>query len=337
MGIERFVRSCIDELLSGQGLELDSQGKVVASIAILVGLICLAMLLRRLGLVKEEHGALFSRLVTHVTLPALIFVSLAKSVLQWEYALLALIMLAAEIACLALAWLVGRQMQLPPPQMGALVLTAGFGSSALLGYALISQVFGGDVQAIAEAVVISELGVGPALFTLGTMIALYYGSGHAAPGGRLAEALRFFYSPIFLSVVAGLLWSVLRLPTDGAVVNVVFQCLGLIGSANTFLVAMAVGVLLHFEGLKSVVPLVAVVCTIKLVLKPVVVWLPSLALDLTAVQTEILVLEAAMPSALLTVVLANTYGCDGKLASKLVFATAVASTVTVVSIFSLLT
>ncbi len=316
---------------------MEIQSRVIASIVVLVGLICLATLLRRIGVVKEEHGALLSKLVTHVTLPALIFTSLAKSVLHLEYALLALIMLAAEIACLAVAWIVGRRMRLAPPQMGAVVLTAGFGSSAMLGYALISQVFGGDVQAIAEAVVISELGVGPALFTLGTMIALYYGSGHESAGGRLAEALQFFRSPIFLSVVAGLVWSVLRLPTDGIVLNVVFQCLELVGSANTFLVAMAVGVLLHFEGLKSVAPLVAVVCAIKLVLKPVMVWLPSLALDLTAVQTEILVLEAAMPSALLTVVLANTYGCDGKLASKLVFATAVASAVTVVTIFSLLT
>ncbi len=39
-----------------------------------------------------------------------------------------------------------------------------------------------------------------------------------------------------------------------------------------------------------------------MILKPVMVWLPSLALDLAATQTQILVLEAAMPSALLTVV-----------------------------------
>ena len=316
---------------------MDIQTKVISSFAVLVALICLAMMLRRLGLVKEEHGALFSKLVTHVTLPALIFVSLAKSILHWEYALLALIMLAAEIACLVLAWLVGRQMRLPPPQLGALSLTAGFGCSALLGYAVISQVYGGDVQAIAEAVVISELGVGPALFTLGTMIAMYFGSGHEVAGGRVAEAMQFFRSPIFVAVLAGLAWSTLRLPTDTGFVNVAFQAIGVLGSANTLLVAMTVGGLLHFQGLRSTLPLVAVACAIKLLIKPLMVWLPSLAFDLSAIQIQILVLEAAMPSALLTVVLANTYGCDGKLASKLVFATAVVSTATVVAIFSLLT
>ena len=99
---------------------------------------------------------------------------------------------------------------------------------------------------------------------------------------------------------------------------------------------MTVGVLLHFQGLRSLLALVAVVCAIKLILKPVMVWLPSLALGMTPIQTQVLVLEAAMPSALLTVVLASTYGCDARLASKLVFATSLASAVTVVSMFRLL-
>jgi predicted permease len=58
------------------------QAKVIASIVVLLSTICLAMLLRRVGLVKEEDGALLSRLVTHVTLPALIFVSLMGATLR---------------------------------------------------------------------------------------------------------------------------------------------------------------------------------------------------------------------------------------------------------------
>jgi predicted permease len=68
---------------------VDIQTRVIASTVVLVGLICLAMVLRRVGLVKEGQGPLVSGLVTHVTLPSLIFVSPAKSVLHWEYALLA--------------------------------------------------------------------------------------------------------------------------------------------------------------------------------------------------------------------------------------------------------
>jgi predicted permease len=315
---------------------MDIQTRVVSSILILVGLIGLAMWLRRIGLVKEGQGPLFSTLVTHVTLPALIFVSLAKSVLHWEFAVLALLMLAAEIACLGLAWLGGRALRLAAPQLGSVILVAGFGSSSLLGYALVSQVYGSDNQAIAEAAIISELGVGPALFTLGTMIALYYGTSATQSRERLREALKFFRSPIFFSVVAGLLWSGLRLPAGAGYVRPLFQGMEVVGSANTLLVVLTVGVLLRFQGLRSLLGVGLLVIVVKLILKPIIVWLPARGLDMTDTQVQILVLESAMPSALLTVVLASSYGCDAKLASKLVFATSLASCVTVALMFRLL-
>lgn len=102
------------------------------------------------------------------------------------------------------------------------------------------------------------------------------------------------------------------------------------------MVALTVGVLLHFQGIRSLIGVVLLVVTIKLILKPVMVWLPAVGLGMGETQIQILVLEAAMPSALLTVVLASSYGCDAKLASKLVFATSLVSCVTVVTMFRLL-
>jgi predicted permease len=55
---------------------------VVSAICVLLTLILLAMGLRRIGLVKELQGPLFSTRVTRVTLPALVFGSLARSVLH---------------------------------------------------------------------------------------------------------------------------------------------------------------------------------------------------------------------------------------------------------------
>jgi predicted permease len=316
---------------------MDIQLRVISTIFVLVCLILLAAGLRRAGLVKESNGQLFSTLVTRVTLPALIFKSLAHSVLHWEYAVLALLMLMAEVASLGLAWLGGRAMRLSPPQLGSVMLVAGFGSSSLLGYALISQVYSSDNQAIAEAVIISELGVGPALFTLGTMIALFYGSSSGALDARITEALKFFRSPIFFSVLLGLGWSFLALPTDTAYLKPLFQALEILGSANTLLVAMTVGLVLHLQGLKSLFGVALLVVTIKLILKPVLVWLPATGLGMTDTQIQILVLEAAMPSAMLAVVLASSYGCDARLASRLVLVTSLASCITVVTMFRLLT
>jgi len=311
-------------------------GKIVISIAILMGVILVAVLLRSVGLIKEDQGKLFANLVTHVTLPALVFSSLSHAIIYLEYALLALLMVAAELISLILAWAVGKRLHLENAQMGAFMLTSAFGSSSFLGYALISQVFPGNIDTMTEAVIISEVGLVPVLFTVGTMVAIYYGRTDLDSKGRLLATTSFFKSPLFFSLIAGVLWSTLKLPVEGTLITPIFNFLEVISSANTFLVAMTVGVLLHFSGMREILWVILFAVLIKLILKPLMVWVPTLAMDLQDWQMQVLVLEAAMPSALLTVVFAKTYGCDAKLASKLIFATLVASGITIITVFGAL-
>jgi len=316
---------------------VDMYEKIVISIAILLGVILIAVLLRSVGLIKEEQGKLFADLVTHVTLPALVFSSLSHAIIYLEYALLALLMVAAELISLILAWAVGKRLHLENAQMGAFMLTSAFGSSSFLGYALISQVFPGNIDTMTEAVIISEVGLVPVLFTVGTMVAIYYGRTDLDNRGRLLATTSFFKSPLFFSLVAGVLWSTLKLPVEGTLITPIFNFLEVLSTANTFLVAMTVGVLLHFSGMREIVWVILFAVLIKLILKPLMVWVPTLAMDLQDWQMQVLILEAAMPSALLTVVFAKTYGCDAKLASKLIFATLVASSITIIAMFGVLT
>jgi malate permease and related proteins len=315
---------------------MNLHAQVLASVTVLVLLICLAVLLRRTGVIQEENGRVFAKLVTHVTLPALIFSSLAQASILPSEALLAACMLGAELLCLGLGWVIATGLRLPAPQKGAVILVTGFGSSSLLGYALISQIFPSNPQALTEAVVVSELGVGPALFILGAMIALYYGGSGATHAQRLKGVMSFFWSPIFISVVAGVLFSLLVGKDHNPILTTVLNGFAVVGAANTFVVALTVGVLLRFQGVRAVILPALLVCLVKLVVKPVMVWLPTLAMSLPAWQAQVLVLEGAMPSALLTVVLAKTYGCDASLAAKLVFITTVLSSVTVLAMFELL-
>ena len=315
---------------------VDMYGKIVISIAILMGVILVAVLLRSVGLIKEDHGKLFADLVTHVTLPALVFSSLSHAIIYLEYALLALLMVAAELISLILAWAVGKRLHLVNAQMGAFMLTSAFGSSSFLGYALISQVFPGNIDTMTEAVIISEVGLVPVLFTVGTMVAIYYGRTDLDSKGRLLATTSFFKSPLFFSLIAGVLWSTLKLPVEGTLITPIFNFLEVLSSANTFLVAMTVGVLLHFSGMREILWVILFAVLIKLILKPLMVWVPTFAMDLQDWQMQVLVLEAAMPSALLTVVFAKTYGCDAKLASKLIFTTLVASGITIITMFGAL-
>ncbi|MEA3455662.1 MAG: AEC family transporter [Campylobacterota bacterium] len=306
------------------------------SILVLALVILLVVFLRHRGLLRQESGILFSQLVTQITLPALIFSALSHSVIEWQYLVLFLIMLGSEIVLLGIAWGAGRLLGLTQSQMGSFLLVSAFGSSALLGYAIIVELFPDNSNVIAEAAFVSELGVGLPLFTIGVMTMIYYGSSAKKEISLLREALLFFKSPIFLSIAAGMIWSLLELPTKGMIVTPLFDALHIIAKANTFLVAMTVGVLLQFGSFRYIVWIAAAVVMIKLILAPVLVYIPASFLTLESWQMQVLILEASMPSAMLSVVLAKRYGCDAELAAKLVFVTLVVSMLTVTMMLKVL-
>lgn len=316
---------------------MDEHLRAVSAIVILLLLICLAVLLRRLGVVDEHHGKTFSRLVTQVTLPALILFSMARAEVLFSEIELALAMMAAGLLCLGLGWGIARALALERAKAGPLILAAGFGNTSLLGFAMVSAVFPDDPRAMTEAVVISALGVQPLLFTLGTLIAIYYGDSETARSSQLADCLAFFRSPIFLAFVAGLLLSELVGPSTHPIYRAVMDGIHIAGAANTFLVTLTVGLFLSVRGLRETLGVVVLVAAVKLVVMPSLVWLPTHLMASAPWQVEVAVLEAAMPSSMLAVVLASAYGCDAGFACRMVIVTTVLAVITVPVMFAVLT
>ena len=302
----------------------------LSSISVLVFLISFISLLRHFDVLKKENGLLFAKIVTQITLPAVVFSVISQSKnLEWDYLLIAFYILLSEIFILFIAWFIGKKMALNQAQLGTVMLVSAFGSSALLGYALIGQVFPANVEAISEAVIVSEFGVGVGLFTIGTMVAIYFGSSTSEKQTPMQSLIIFSKSPLFLAIIAGLSYSALNLPTDIPVIKEIFKGIELIGKANTFFVALTVGVLLEFKGIRSILSLVFVAIILKLFMGPLFVWLPLSMMELSKIQLEVSMLETAMPSAMLSVALATKYGCDAQLASKLVFITTIFSILTI--------
>lgn len=309
---------------------------VIVSISILVGLIFLAMGLRKLGVLKEEDGGVLAGLITNVSLPALIFTALSSSHFEARHLLVAMAMMSAEIACALLAWGVAFLFKLSRPKTGALILASTFGSSAFLGYAVVKSVYQGNINALADAAVVSELGVGFLLFTLGVFIAIYYGGNKAEPGYRRREITKFFYSPIFLALSLGIIVSLTPLPRGFWLVSAGYRVLGIMAGANTLLVTMTIGVMLHFKDLRRVIFVVMLACLIKLIAQPVIADWVLHFFSFSNLWHHVLVMEASMPTAALTAVFAKRYGCDAELTSILVFATFISSIFTMVTIIVLL-
>jgi len=296
----------------------------------------LGALLKKRGLFKLEHGSLFARIVTDITLPALIFSSLATQTISFSQLKQPLVMGIAELICIALAWCFASALNLSRPQKGAFILVSAFGSSAFLGYPLIKAVFPANAVAMADAIITSEFGVGVFIFTLGVMIAMYFGTKgfEAREGGRVF--FNFLKSPVFVALTAGILVAVFLPNKDNKVFRLLMDFTQTLGAANTIFVVFTIGIMLEMKDMRSLLSLALAACLIKLIIKPILVAVPANVFDFPLMWKKVMVIEAAMPTATLSVVFSNRYGCDGGLASRLLMATLVCSIFTMVGIVAFL-
>jgi len=309
---------------------------VFQSIGALVAMIFLAMGFRAIGVLREKDGALFAKLITQYTLPALIFGALSTTPINSRRLLLAGVMIVAQLLCALLAWGVSCLLKLSRPRKGALILGSTFTSSGFLGYAVVKQIYHGNEQALADAAIVSELGVATMIFTIGILIAIHFGTSEIAPAQRRREILKFFYSPIFIALVSAILVSFIKLPEHHWFVDIFYRVLHIAGAANTLLVTLIIGVMLHFKDFRSVLPIVLLACLIKLFIQPLLAYGQSQLLGFPPLWHQIVVLESAMPTAALAAVFAKRYGCDAELTTILVFTTFISSILTIITMTWLL-
>jgi predicted permease len=148
--------------------------------------------------------------------------------------------------------------------------------------------------------------------------------------------LSFFHSPIFISLILSIAVSFIKLPHSNVFVSGFYKALNLISGANTFLVALTIGVMLHFKNMSKVWWVVALVIVIKLIIQPVLSYSQSKFFGFPDLWHQIVVLEAAMPTAAMTAVFAKRYSCDAELTSILVFTTFISSCITMIMMVILL-
>ena len=242
--------------------------QLLEGVIIMLVLIVLAILLRKVGLLEKSNSSLISNLVLKVTLPALIFSSLAVQQFTPDLLFAATIVATVEIICIIIAWIVSKIIKLNRSETGALMLVSAFGMSTMLGYPIISQVFPNNFQAIEDAVITSELGVGLILFILGPIIAMHYGESDVEGKAITISIKRFIISPIFIALILGIAVSFLPVPKDSQVVITLAHLFKHVSNANLFLVALTIGLIIETGKSPNIYAFLVVAIILKLIIQP---------------------------------------------------------------------
>ncbi|MFA5419824.1 MAG: AEC family transporter [Bacteroidales bacterium] len=314
---------------------MNTDQNLIEGVVVMLAMISLIVWLKKMGVFKSEDSELFSRLVMHITLPALIFSSLAVKVFNDQYIKMAGIMALIEIAMISLAWFLANLFKIQRSEKGALMLVSAFGMTTMLGYPIIQQMFPNNAMAMEEAVITSEFGVGLLLFILGPLIAMHFGE-NIVQGRVIAKSVeKFFVSPIFISFIAGIGFSFIPIDHSNPAFNTFIHFFDFIGNANLFLVAITIGLIVEFKHVKKTYWFLGIAVILKLFLKPMLsVWLTNDP-HFTQMMREIVVVETALPSAILTAVFAKHYNCRPDLVSLTIMVTLILSVLSMGVIFNL--
>jgi predicted permease len=275
--------------------------------------------LRPFGLDADTTRRVLSSLVYGLLLPALVLKVLWTAPLGLDIARVASLAAAGIVLGIVAAIGAYRVWGTPRHEAGALLLATAFGNVTYLGLPVLDSVFGAWSHEV--AIEYDLFASTPLLLTVGVLLAQSYG-GVRESGGFLSGLLRV--PPLWAALLA------VALNLGGAPLpSWLAGLLDRLAAGVTPLMLIVVGLGLAWQRdwsarLVQLVPLVV----IKLALLPWAVWALAPWLGVRGQLLSAVVLEAAMPSMVLGIVLCERYRLDSALYAEAVTVTTALSLVT---------
>ncbi|MDQ6995923.1 MAG: AEC family transporter [Mariprofundus sp.] len=276
----------------------------------------------------ESIRAHLAQAVYHIFLPALVLHVLWQAPVDLNTIRIPLVAALSVLLSLLAAFLLygnGKLVAAFLPgnsnkMVGALLLASAFGNFSYLGLPVLSQAFGDWAQVI--AIQFDLLASTPILFTVGIVLARYYG--HASEGDHVLLSL--FQVPPLWAALAGLLLSVFAMPVpiwlDTALTT--------LAAAVVPLMLLSVGMALRWQsGWAARIPVLLPLMVIQLGLMPLIAWAACIGVGMPAQYLPPSVIEAAMPTMVLGLLVCDRFKLDVALYAEAVTLT------TALSLFTL--
>lgn len=278
---------------------------------------------RRLFSSGPTDTAVLSKLVFYVFSPCLAFSSLATSnVGAEEVGKIGLFALATTLVMGAIAWALAHLLRLSPRETGSLLLVAMFGNVGNFGLPLNELAFG--QMALDRAVVYFTV-TSVLLFSVGVMIAA------RAQGSTPTQVLsRVIRVPVVHALWMAGLTRLGMLEVPGPVLTTI----SLLAQGTVPLMLLILGMQLSRVRMRGNWQLVSVATVVRLALAPLVAVPLASLLGLTGLSEQVSLIEASMPSAVYTIILAVEFDLASDLASSVVFVTTLVSPLTLISLIS---
>lgn len=264
-------------------------------------------------------------LTYYILLPALQFILVIDSRLAGSEVLRVILLTTAVIMlCLLIAWVAARILKLSAGLVAAVLVTAAFMNAGNYGLSLNQLAFGEAGLAWASVFFITLTLWANAL---GVFILT---AGRSNLRRALIEMLRV---PAIFGVLLGLAFKILPF----GIPSPLYQAVDLLAVATITVMLVILGMQIGRSGLPVYAGPLAIVVIIRLVFSPVLTWMISPLFQLPELARSTSIVEAGMPSAVLTSILALKFDTEPEFVTGAVFITTLISPITLTLLLSLLT
>jgi len=279
----------------------------VEALAIIVFCVAAGMLTARVNH-PEGLAQSLNWWVVYVALPALVLGQIVKLEPSWSLLLPGVSMWLVFFGAWGTMALVGAWLRWSRGLIGCMVLTAGLGNTAFVGYPLIEALMGKEGLGI--AVITDQFGSFLMLSVMGAVVTAVY-SGQQLRWGEVAKRLLTF--PAFIALLAAIMLG--RLPS---LPPVFFALTDTLGATMVPLALFSVGLQLKIRSAGGDTQPLLFGLGWKLLLAPLAVWALLLWFGVDVKTTQVVVLQGAMAPMVTGGIMAQQHGFAPAVASRMV-------------------
>ena len=273
-----------------------------------IAIFFLGALLRVSGLLGKAHAERLAGFVFSISLPATIVVSLDRVAFPPTASKLPLAACLVTLSMLLCSWQLARLLHLPRTTQGGFLLGTGCINSVYFAYPVVHATLGDTGLAWA---ILFDLGQTTLTLTVIYGLAVWHGA--TSPTARSA-AMRFVSSPPLWALCGSLMLTLLgfHLPVW------LREILTPVHLTTTPLASLVLGLSIGFAVTRRTLALALLGVLVRMGGGLLLGFGAALVLNLTRIERAIVILVAAMPSAVTAVIFATDTGLDEDLVTSMV-------------------
>ena len=294
----------------------------ILSIVIMIGL---GYFLKRIDFLSESDIDPFNKIVMYILMPCMIFHAIYAADLSQlpRLGMLPFIILASSFVTGIVSYFILKQFKLDDVTLWSVLVTVMIANTAFMGYPVTLGIYGNDgfLRAI-----FCDMATLTTFLLLSFVLILKF-------GGTVKTAVRkiALFPPLW-AVILGLIFNLLGIPIGPVLDNTV----NYLGQGAIPLIMIALGLSINFDALSRSRSMIVFTSIMKLALFPFVAFLIVSWLGLVNLEHSVTIVEAAMPSGMMSLLLAITYRLDYELTSDCILINTVISLITLPVIIMLL-